>query len=88
MQVAFASASSSIAYIRAGKLRAFGVTLAKRLDALPEVPTVGEFVPGYEASTWYGIGAPKHVPVKIIEKVNKEINAATLASKPPSVTDR
>jgi tripartite-type tricarboxylate transporter receptor subunit TctC len=75
VQVTFASAPSSIEYLRAGKLRALAVTTATRLDALPDVPTVGEFVPGYEASTWYGVGAPKNTPVEIIEMLNKEINA-------------
>src|SRR5262245_9248380 len=67
---------SSIAYIRAGKLRPLAVTTTTRSDELPEVPTVNDFVPGYEASNWYGIGAPKGTPVEIIDKLNKEINAA------------
>ena len=62
-------------YIRAGRLRALAVTAATRSDALPDIPTVGEFVPGYEASTWYGVGAPKATPAEIIDKLNKEINA-------------
>ena len=66
---------SSIEYIRAGKLRALAVTTATRSEALPDIPTVGEFVPGYEASTWYGVGAPKSTPAEIIDKLNKEINA-------------
>jgi tripartite-type tricarboxylate transporter receptor subunit TctC len=66
---------SSIEHIRTGKLRALGVTTATRSDALPDVPTVGEFVDGYEASTWYGVGTPKATPVEIIDKLNKEINA-------------
>jgi tripartite-type tricarboxylate transporter receptor subunit TctC len=68
--------SSSIEYIRAGKLRALAVTTATRAEALPDIPTVGEFVPGYEASTWIGVGAPKATPAEIVEKLNKEINAA------------
>jgi tripartite-type tricarboxylate transporter receptor subunit TctC len=76
VQVSFASTPSSIQYIRAGKLRALAVTAATRSDALPDVPTVGEFVPGYEASTWYGVGAPKATPAEIVEKLNKEINAS------------
>ena len=68
-------AGSSIEYIRAGKLRALAVTTAKRSEALPDIPTVGEFVPGYEASAWYGVGAPKATPAEIVEKLNKEINA-------------
>ena len=66
---------SSIEHIRAGKLRALAVTTATRSEALPDIPTVGEFVPGYEASTWYGLGAPKNTPAEIIDKLNKEINA-------------
>ena len=75
VQVSFASMPSSIQYIKAGKLRALAVTTATRSEALPDVPTVGEFVPGYEASTWYGVGAPKATPAEIIDKLNKEINA-------------
>ena len=62
-------------YIRAGKLRALAVTTATRSEALPDVPTVGEFVPGYEASAWFGIGAPRNTPAEIIDKLNREINA-------------
>ena len=68
--------ASSIEYIRAGKLRALAVTTATRSDVLPDIPTVGEFVPGYEASGWFGIGAPKNTPAEIVDKLNKEINAA------------
>ena len=71
----FATTASSIEYIRAGKLRALAVTTATRSEALPDIPTVGEFVPGYEASAWYGVGAPKNTPAEIVEKLNKEINA-------------
>ena len=66
----------SIEYIRAGKLRALAVTTATRSEALPDIPTVGDFVPGYEASAWYGVGAPKNTPAEIVDKLNKEINAA------------
>jgi tripartite-type tricarboxylate transporter receptor subunit TctC len=76
VQVTFASMPSSVGYIRTGKLRALAVTTATRSEVLPDVPTVGEFVPGYEASGWYGIGAPKGTPVEIIDMLNKEINAA------------
>ena len=76
VQVAFASMPSSIEFIRAGTLRALAVTTATRSEVLPDVPTVGEFVPGYEASAWYGIGAPKATPAEIVDKLNKEINAA------------
>jgi tripartite-type tricarboxylate transporter receptor subunit TctC len=67
---------ASIEYIRTGKLRALAVTTATRSEALPDIPTVGEFVPGYEASNWYGVGIPKNTPAEIIDKLNKEINAA------------
>ena len=76
VQVMFASMPSSIEYIRAGKLRALAVTTATRSEVLPDIPTVGEFVPGYEASFWTGIGAPKNTPAEIVDKLNKEINAA------------
>ena len=76
VQVAFDPLPASIEHIRAGKLRALAVTTASRSEVLPDVPTVGEFVPGYEASGWYGIGAPKGTPVEIIDMLNKEINAA------------
>ena len=76
VQVTFASMASSIEHIRAGKVRALAVTTATRSEMLPDVPTVGEFVPGYEASTWSGLGAPKATPAEIVEKLNKEINAA------------
>jgi tripartite-type tricarboxylate transporter receptor subunit TctC len=75
VQVMFPSTVSSIGYIRAGRLRALAVTTATRSDALPDVPTVGEFVPGYEASAWFGVGAPKATPAEIVDKLNKEINA-------------
>jgi tripartite-type tricarboxylate transporter receptor subunit TctC len=75
VQVYFPGTVSSIEYIRAGRLRALAVTTATRSDALPDVPTVGEFVPGYEASNWFGLGAPKATPVEIVDKLNKEINA-------------
>jgi tripartite-type tricarboxylate transporter receptor subunit TctC len=76
VQVLFNPPPASIAHIRAGRLRALAVTTATRSDALPDVPTVGEFVPGYEASTWYGVGVPKKTPAEIVDKLNKEINAA------------
>jgi tripartite-type tricarboxylate transporter receptor subunit TctC len=75
VQVMFPTTVSSIEYIKAGGLRALAVTAATRSDVLPDIPTVGEFVPGYEASNWYGVGAPKATPAKIVEKLNKEINA-------------
>jgi tripartite-type tricarboxylate transporter receptor subunit TctC len=73
VQVMFPTTVSSIGYIRAGRLRALAVTAATRSDALPDIPTVGEFVPGYEASTWYGVCAPKATPAEVVE--NKEVNA-------------
>jgi tripartite-type tricarboxylate transporter receptor subunit TctC len=76
VQVTFASTAPSIEHVRAGKLRALAVTTATRSEMLPEVPTVAEFAPGYEASTWSGVGAPKGTPAEIIEKLNKETNAA------------
>ena len=81
VQVMFASAPSSIEYVRAGTVRGLAVTTAKRSPALPDLPTVGEFVPGYEVSAWYGVVAPKDTPVGIIETLNKEINAAFADSK-------
>ena len=75
VQVYFGSMAGSIEYVRAGRLSAVAVTTATRSQALPDVPTVGEFVPGYEASSWYGVSAPRNTPVEIVEKLNKEINA-------------
>jgi tripartite-type tricarboxylate transporter receptor subunit TctC len=76
MQVVFATMSSSIQYVRAGTLRALGVTTADRSEAAPEIPTIGEFVPGYEASQWYGLGAPKNTPIELVEQLNVANNAA------------
>jgi tripartite-type tricarboxylate transporter receptor subunit TctC len=81
VQVMFASMSASIEYVRASKLRALAVTTATRSHELPDVPTVGEFVPGYEASGWFGIGAPSNTPVEIIDKLNKEIDAGVADPK-------
>jgi tripartite-type tricarboxylate transporter receptor subunit TctC len=75
VQVYFASTVASIEYIRAGRLRALAVTTAMRSDALPGIPTMGEFLPGFEASAWYGLGAPKATPAEIVDKLNKETNA-------------
>jgi tripartite-type tricarboxylate transporter receptor subunit TctC len=75
VDVSVASLPSSIEYIRTRKLIGLAVTTATRAEALPEVPSVGEFVPGYEVSAWYGVGAPKETPVDVIDKLNKEINA-------------
>jgi tripartite-type tricarboxylate transporter receptor subunit TctC len=76
VQVIFDNMPGSIGYIRAGKLRPLAVTTATRSDLLPEVPPLGDFVPGYEASAWYGVGAPKGTPAEIIDKLNRSINAA------------
>jgi tripartite-type tricarboxylate transporter receptor subunit TctC len=76
VQVFFISLPPAIELVRTGKLPALAVTTATRQQVLPDVPTVGEFVPGYEASAWQGIGAPRNTPVEIIEKLNNEINAA------------
>jgi tripartite-type tricarboxylate transporter receptor subunit TctC len=75
VQVMFATLPSSIEYIRAGNLRALAVTTAKRTPVLPDVPTVSDVLPGYEASAVYGVGAPRNTPAEIIDKLNKEINA-------------
>jgi len=75
VQVGFPTIVASIEYIKTNRLRALAVTTATRSEALPQTPTVGEFVPGYEASTWYGVGAPKATPAEIVDKLNKEINA-------------
>jgi tripartite-type tricarboxylate transporter receptor subunit TctC len=76
VQVMFPSTVASLEYVNAGKLRALAVTTATRSEALRDVPTVGESVPGYEASTWFGICAPKNTPAPIVDKLNEEINAA------------
>ena len=75
-QVMFEPTIASMEYVKAGKLRALAVTSAQRSELLPDVPTVGEFVRGYEASQWYGVGAPKGTPADVIAKLNSEINAA------------
>jgi tripartite-type tricarboxylate transporter receptor subunit TctC len=75
VQVYFAPISASLSYVRAGKLRALAVTTATRAEALPDIPTVSDFVPGYEVSAWYGTGAPKNTPAAIVDRLNKQINA-------------
>jgi tripartite-type tricarboxylate transporter receptor subunit TctC len=75
VQVVFLPPAISIEHIRAGRLRALAVTTAARSPILPDIPTVGDFVPGYEASQWFGIGAPRNTPAQIIEKLNEVINA-------------
>jgi tripartite-type tricarboxylate transporter receptor subunit TctC len=81
VQVIFAPVSESIQQIKAGKLRALAVTTTTRLDVLPDVPPVADFVPGYEASGFAGIGAPKNTPAEIIDKLNKELNAGLADAK-------
>ena len=81
VQVTFDPLANSIAHLRAGRLRALGVTTAMRLPELPEVPAVGEFVPEYEASGWSGIGAPRDTPGEVIDILNKEINAGLADSR-------
>jgi len=76
VQVIFDNIPTSIGYVRAGKLRPLAVTGATRSALLPDVPTVADFVPGYEATAWYGIGAPKNTPAEIVARLNKEINAS------------
>ena len=76
VRVMFDVLPSSIEYIKASKLRALAVTTAARSEVLPEIPTVGEFVPGYEASGWIGVGTPKATPAETVDNLNKEINAA------------
>jgi len=81
VQVIFSSLPAAIEYIRAGKLRALAVTTATRFEGAPDIPTVGDVVPGYEASQWYGVGAPNNTPVEIVDKLNKEINAGLVNPK-------
>jgi tripartite-type tricarboxylate transporter receptor subunit TctC len=75
VQLMFSPLSSSIEYVKGGKLRALAVTSATRSEALPDLPTVGEFVPGYQATGWFGICAPSKTPVEIVDRLNREINA-------------
>jgi tripartite-type tricarboxylate transporter receptor subunit TctC len=81
VQVMFSPLSSSIEYVRSGKLRALAVTTATRSMALPDLPTVGDFVPGYEAGGWFGVGAPRKTPGEIVDRLNNEINAGLADSK-------
>jgi tripartite-type tricarboxylate transporter receptor subunit TctC len=81
IEVLFASAPSLIAYVNSGQLRPLAVTTATRSELLPNVPAMADFVPGYEMSTWYGIGAPKDTPTEVVGKLNKEINAVLADSK-------
>ena len=81
VQVVFSSVPAALPYIRAGKLQALAVTSAVRADALPELPTLAEFVPGFEANQWYGLAAPNRTPVWIVDKLNNEINAGLANQK-------
>ena len=81
VQVMFEPVPSLIEHIRAGKLRALAVTTARHSEALPDVPAVGDFVPDYEASAWFGVGAPRSTPTEIIDRLNREINAGLADSK-------
>jgi tripartite-type tricarboxylate transporter receptor subunit TctC len=76
VQVMFNGLPSSIEHVKAGKLRALAVTTLTRSEALPDIPTVDDFVPGYESINWYGVGVPKNTPAEIVDRLNKEINAA------------
>ena len=75
VQLMFASMPATIEHVRAGRLRALGVTIPSRSDVLPDVPTVSEFLPGFDASVYSGIGAPRNTPPEVVERLNKEINA-------------
>src|SRR5262245_36321887 len=81
VQVVFDNIPGSLGHIRSGKVRALGVTAPKRVAAIPDVPTIGETVPGYEVSIWYGIAAPKGTPSAIVEKLNQAVNAVLADSK-------
>ena len=84
IQVSFDVMPTTIEYARTNKLRPLAVTTAMRSPALPDIPTVGDFVPGYEASSWHGVGVPKDTPAEIVEKLNREINAVLTDPKPKS----
>ena len=75
VQLVFSTIPPALGHIRADRLRALAVTTATRFEGAPDIPTMGDFVPGYDTSQWYGIGAPRNTPAEIIDKLNKEINA-------------
>jgi len=81
VHVIFDNLPTSLEYIRAGKLRPLAVSTATRSDTLPDLPTVSEFVPGYEVSSWFGIGAPRNTPTQVVDKLNAEINAGLATPK-------
>jgi tripartite-type tricarboxylate transporter receptor subunit TctC len=81
VQVTFGTTASTIEFVRAGTLRALAVTAATRSETLPDLPTVAEFVPGYEATAWFGAGAPRTTPVEIVDKLNRDINACLVDPK-------
>ncbi len=81
LQVIFATTPGTTEFVRTGKLNALAVTTATRADALPDVPPLADFVPGYESSQWYGLGAPKNTPAEIVDKLNREVNAALVDPK-------
>jgi tripartite-type tricarboxylate transporter receptor subunit TctC len=81
LQVIFATTPGTTEFVRTGKLNALAVTTATRADALPDVPPLADFVPGYESSQWYGLGAPKNTPADIVDKLNREVNAALVDPK-------
>jgi tripartite-type tricarboxylate transporter receptor subunit TctC len=76
VDLTFVSSGFAVEHIRAGKVRALGVTTETRSQLLPDVPAISEFLPGYESSTWFGLGAPKDTPTGLVEKLNREVNAA------------
>jgi len=76
VQLYFDGVSGSLDHVRSGRVRALGVTTTERANVLPDVPTIAEFVPGYEAGGWYGIGVPKNVPAEVVDKLNREVNAS------------
>ena len=81
VQLYFDGVSGSLDHVRSGRTRALGVTTAERSDVLPDIPAIAEFVPGYEAGGWYGIGVPKNVPAEVVDKLNREINASLADAK-------
>jgi tripartite-type tricarboxylate transporter receptor subunit TctC len=81
VQVMFGDMPSTLEFIRASKLRGLAITTAARSEVLPDLPTVSEFVPNYESSAWYGIGAPKNTPAKIVERINRELSTAVADPK-------